>query len=839
VNNAAAVGVTVKPVVYCSESHAASWFDSTVAAQWTPWIAAWPTSPNPQTGGPSSSTPWSTWTLWQYADNTTVPNHSGNVDGDVFNGTMSALVSKLVIGTAPPVIITQPATVVNSPGQTATFGVVASGATSYQWTKNGINLANGGNISGATAVTLTIGNAQLSDAGFYTVVASNAGGSVTSGQAQLVVTATAVAVGTGTGLQGQYYDNLDFTGLKLTRTDATVNFDWGSGSPDPGIGADTFSVRWIGQVQPRYSQTYTFYTRTDDGVRLWVNGVLLIDKWVDQSSFEWSGALALSAGQAYDIQMDYYENGGSATAQLNWSSASQTKEIIPQTQLYPTQPSGVAIPGIYNTGLDSNNALLAAGAVDPHFQLIASADSGYPGPNIVVVNDDYPTSWLTDGPNSKWIAPQAAQSSSGNASGNYTYRLTFDLSGLNLAAALISGNWVVDNSGVDLLLNGVSTGQINSNGYGLFTAFVIRNGFLPHTNTLDFVVNNGASAPNATGLRVELSGLAAQGFLPVVSAQPTNQFVAAGQSGTFCVTAGGTAPLYYQWQWVGHHLFGVATNNTCFSTPSVGDYCCIITNSMGAVTSAVATLTVLAPPTLTSQSGSLVITQGDSASFCVTGSGMTPLYYQWQWLGHRLFGAGTNNTCFTTPSAGGYCCTVTNVGGAVTSAVAYLTVVVPPTNQAVMQGANVSLVATVMGTDPSVACQWQKNGVNLGNGDNVAGVNTPALNLSSVAPNDVGSYTIVVSNGAGSSVNLTAALSVVPPVTAQPGVFTGIGQLGDGSVELTMSGTPYTSYVLQFTTDWQSWSNLGTLSSTNGLFQYNDLSVAFSGSRFYRLKLEP
>lgn len=142
--------------------------------------------------------------------------------------------------------------------------------------------------------------------------------------------------GTGTGLTGQYYDNMDFTTLKLTRTDATINFDWGSGSPNSAIGADTFSVRWTGQVQPRYSQTYTFYTNSDDGVRLWVNGQQIINNWTDHAPTENSGAIALTAGQKYNITLEYYENGGGAAIRLYWSSPSQAKEIIPQSQLYPS-----------------------------------------------------------------------------------------------------------------------------------------------------------------------------------------------------------------------------------------------------------------------------------------------------------------------------------------------------------------------------------------------------------------------------------------------------------------------------------------------------------------------
>lgn len=140
---------------------------------------------------------------------------------------------------------------------------------------------------------------------------------------------------TGNGLKGEYFNNKDFTAFVLSRLDPTVNFSWNNGSPNPSIGADTFSVRWTGQVQPQYSQQYTFYTSTDDGVRLWVNGVQLINKWVDQGTKEWSSTINLVAGQKYDIKMEYYENGGGAVAQLRWSSPSRTKQIIPAANLFP------------------------------------------------------------------------------------------------------------------------------------------------------------------------------------------------------------------------------------------------------------------------------------------------------------------------------------------------------------------------------------------------------------------------------------------------------------------------------------------------------------------------
>lgn len=140
--------------------------------------------------------------------------------------------------------------------------------------------------------------------------------------------------GAGTGLKAEYYNNADLTELVIERTDRTVNFDWDTGSPHPAVNPDSFSVRWTGRVEPLYSETYTFYTNTDDGVRLWVDNVLIIDKWIDQGQTEWNGSIALTAGTLYDIKMEYYDSSNTALAQLSWESTSQAKEVIPQAYLH-------------------------------------------------------------------------------------------------------------------------------------------------------------------------------------------------------------------------------------------------------------------------------------------------------------------------------------------------------------------------------------------------------------------------------------------------------------------------------------------------------------------------
>ena len=87
-------------------------------------------------------------------------------------------------------------------------------------------------------------------------------------------------------------------------------------------------------MQPLYSETYRFYTLSDDGVRLWVNGQLLINNWTDHPTTENSGTIALTAGQKYDVKLEYYDHTRNAVAKLLWSSTSQTKQPIPQSQLF-------------------------------------------------------------------------------------------------------------------------------------------------------------------------------------------------------------------------------------------------------------------------------------------------------------------------------------------------------------------------------------------------------------------------------------------------------------------------------------------------------------------------
>lgn len=220
-----------------------------------------------------------------------------------------------------------------------------------------------------------------------------------------------------------YFNNADLTSPVLTRSDSTINFDWGKSSPATGVDPSTFSVRWTGHVKPTYGETYTFYTTADDGVRLWVNGQLLIDRWTDrpslpgdanndgvvdfidfqlieqqfntsnpQSDFNHDGTvttadlkmffanygktlattpptdsatIALAAGQTYDLTMEYYQNADQANAKLEWQSASQVRQVVPAA---PADPSTIGGGGGGGTiVLGDGNGLLGTYYDNPDF----------------------------------------------------------------------------------------------------------------------------------------------------------------------------------------------------------------------------------------------------------------------------------------------------------------------------------------------------------------------------------------------------------------------------------------------------------------------------------------
>ena len=268
----------------------------------------------------------------------------------------------------------------------------------------------------------------------------------------------------------------------------------------------------------------------------------------------------------------------------------------------------------------------------------------------------------------------------------------------------------------------------------------------------------------------------------VITIQPQSRTNNVGATVTFHVSATSPTPMGYQWQKNGTGLAdggkvsGANTNTLSIMSISDSDaaiYAVVLTNSYGSMTSSDATLTVIDPPVITAQPPNMLVLQGTNVTFRVSVIGLPAfLRYQWRFNGTNLVNAtsahyaipsvGTNN-------AGNYSVMITNAAGIATSSNASLTVVVSPRSQTHFAGSTAMFTATAFHPE-SLNYQWQKNGTNLVDGNNISGATNSTLTIASVSDADAASYSAVVSNATSSVTTSNAVLTVIDPPTimAQP-----------------------------------------------------------------------
>ena len=280
---------------------------------------------------------------------------------------------------------------------------------------------------------------------------------------------------------------------------------------------------------------------------------------------------------------------------------------------------------------------------------------------------------------------------------------------------------------------------------------------------------------------------------PTIQAQPTNQTVFVNGTATFSVTATGSLPLSYQWNFNGTDIDG-ATNASLtlanVQTNQAGSYAVQVTNLFGSTNSATAVLLVGLQPTIIIQPTNQTLTAGDTAIFNITADGSMPLSYQWRFNGTNLIGATNISLVLSNAQfeqSGNYTVQVTNMFGSITSSNAVLSVV-PLSPVILTQPAdvttgvgNVATFAVSAGGTLPLSYQWQKNGSNLTDGGNVSGATTTNLVLNNVQTNDMGYYSVVVTNNLGAATSRMAVLKV--NLTGGYVVAWGAGQ--------THSGAPY------------------------------------------------
>ncbi|MGC1413657.1 MAG: choice-of-anchor D domain-containing protein, partial [Candidatus Acidiferrum sp.] len=429
---------------------------------------------------------------------------------------------------------------------------------------------------------------------------------------------------------------------------------------------------------------------------------------------------------------------------------------------------------------------------------------------------------------------------------------------LNLGSATVgtttNGSLTITNSGgANLIISliSVSAGPFGVSGVTTPGTIVpggsatINVSFTPTTAGNDSgsitITSNDPNTPAAT---VALSATGTSSAVaPTITTQPANQTVTAGQTATFSVVAGGTAPLSYQWQKNGVNIAGATassyTTPATATTDSGSTFRVVVTNSAGNVTSNAATLTVNAAvvaPTITAQPVNQTVTAGQTATFTVVAGGTAPLSYQWQKNGVNIAGATTSSyttpATATTDSGSTFRVVVTNTAGNVTSNAATLTVsaaaVAPtittqPVNQTVTAGQAATFAVVAGGTAP-LSYQWQKNGVNI------AGATGTSYTTPATATTDSGStFRVVVTNTAGNVTSNAATLTVsaaavVPTITTQPvNLSVTAGQTATFTV--VAGGTAPLSY------QWQK-TGVNIAGATTGSYTTPATATTDSGSTF-------
>jgi YVTN family beta-propeller protein len=143
------------------------------------------------------------------------------------------------------------------------------------------------------------------------------------------------APNTGTGLRGRYFNNTSLTGGPVLERIEQLNFTW-TASPGTGVDGNQFSVRWTGFLEASATGNFQFQTRSNDGIRVWIDGSLMIDHWTSHATaYDATGDIALTKNRRYGVTVEMYDNTGTGVAKLYWKRPGQTTfSVMPVTRLY-------------------------------------------------------------------------------------------------------------------------------------------------------------------------------------------------------------------------------------------------------------------------------------------------------------------------------------------------------------------------------------------------------------------------------------------------------------------------------------------------------------------------
>ncbi len=359
--------------------------------------------------------------------------------------------------------------------------------------------------------------------------------------------------------------------------------------------------------------------------------------------------------------------------------------------------------------------------------------------------------------------------------------------------------------------------------------------------------NYSVLASNTSGTTASSNAFLTVSVPPVINNQPQSVTVSQGSNATFTANASGIPAPGYQWQFNSTNIaLATAASYTVTNAQPAdqGNYSVVVTNIGGSAVSSNAILTVESAPAVTSVlRPSQTVTPGAHVLFFATVTGSPTLLYQWLYSS-ASFAAATNipgatNVTYSITSAqasqaGNYWLFITNAYGSTVSPVQALFVNTPaaitsqPQSQAVGPGGSATFFVTAAGT-PSPFYQWFFNSASIG------GATSSSYTMVNAQTNNVGNYSVLVSNSLGSATSSNALLTVV----LTPLQFQAVNVLAGGAVQMTLTGVTGTNCCVKISSNLVDWVVLTNLLNTNGTIQFTDSISNNSVSRFYRAQAGP
>jgi GH25 family lysozyme M1 (1,4-beta-N-acetylmuramidase) len=572
VSTAAANGVTIKPVVYTYTSYASQWLDSSVTI-WPLWMAQYPASPDPQNGAPSSTYPWSAWSVWQYSSTGTVPGISGDCDLDVFNGSSAGLGALVIGGLASPYFTSQPLNHrVADTGGSVSFSASAVGTLplTYQWTLNGVAIA------GATNPTINLTSVRTNDAGNYALIATNSSGGATSSSVSLIVYPPQAAV---------FLDNFD--------TDSSANWQLNESSSDNSV-AFAFDYSTLGIPSAPNSGGTTRGLQMKANLSLGVVAALSLspknqtfagdyrlhfDGWINVNGPFPGGGLGstefLTAGL------------GTTGGRVEWTGTASTADGF----YFSVDGDG----GVSGTSTTTGDYCAYTGTT-----LLATTSGAYLAGTTTGARDNGNPYYTTAFPNGQ-AAPALQQANYPQQSG----ALSPGTFGLGWHDVLVSRrgstvDWAIDGIRIATITNAAFTGS------NVFVGFWDPFASLSSSNVINFgLVDN---------VRVEVPAIA-----PLLTSQPYSQTVKLGTNIALMASATGLPAPDFQWLLNGTNISGATNANytlAFFAATNAGSYSVLATNIAGSVTSSNALLALLPPAAAHFQNPAV---QGGAVQLAFTG----------------------------------------------------------------------------------------------------------------------------------------------------------------------------------------------------------------------------